>query len=60
MQKSVQVPIIASSSDKLLFHHGDNPQPLNTVESLSEITAVAWSHNSKFNLSNSGRSYRGN
>ena len=48
MQKSVQIPLIASASDKLLLHHGDNPQPINTVESLSEITAVAWSHNSKF------------
>ena len=39
---------VASASDKVLLHKLESANPIATIEVTNQITAVAWSHNSKF------------
>lgn len=52
MLKSPLTYTVASASDKVLLHNIESASPIAQIESITQtqITAVAWSHNSKFVL----------
>jgi len=49
MLKSPLTYTVASASDKVLLHNIESSTPIAQIESTTQtqITAVAWSHNSK-------------
>ena len=51
MLKSPLTYTVASASDRVLLHNLESANPIAAIEIANQITAVAWSHNSKFSES---------
>lgn len=47
MSKITQNILLASASDQVLVHKLDSSTPIVAIKSRLDVTAIAWSHNSK-------------